>query len=114
MIEQRATVTAAAVRLSVVLTAIWTACLYVTVPEAVPFILPLSLVAPLLWHRGQGIAADLSYLDALFATTFAYLLLNASWSTAPSRAYFATPAALSSRLKGVGYYAPRLGLERRA
>ena len=101
MIEQNSSVTGAAVWPAIGLTTAWTAvgvCLYVTVPEFAPFILPLSLVAPVLWHRCQGIAPDWSYLDALFATTFAYLLLNASWSTAPSRAYLAVATFLAAAL----------------
>ena len=75
------------------LTAVWAAvgtCGYLIVPESAPFLLPLSVLAPLLWYPRKGLAAHLwgrSVLARILAVASAFLLINATWSTAPSLAY---------------------------
>ena len=63
---------------------------YLIVPEAAPFLLPLSVLPPLLWYPRKGLAAHLwgrSLLARILAVASAYLLVNATWSTAPTLAY---------------------------
>ena len=73
------------------LTAVWAAvgtCGYLIVPESAPFLLPLSVLAPLVWYPRKGLAAHLwgrSVLARILAVASAFLLINATWSTAPSR-----------------------------
>ena len=75
------------------LTAVWAAagtCGYLIVPESAPFLLPLSVLAPLVWYPRKGLAAHLwgrSVLARILAVASAFLLINATWSTAPSLAY---------------------------
>ena len=76
-----------------VLTATWAAagtCVYLIVPESAPFLLPLTVLAPLLWSPREGLAARLwgrSLLARVLAVASAYLLINATWSTDPTLAY---------------------------
>ena len=75
------------------LTAVWAAagtCGYLIVPESAPFLLPLSVLAPIVWYPRKGLAAHLwgrSVLARILAVASAFLLINATWSTAPSLAY---------------------------
>ena len=75
------------------LTAVWVAvgtCGYLIVPEAAPFLLPLSVLAPIVWYPRKGLAAHLlgrSVLARILAVASAFLLINATWSTAPALAY---------------------------
>ena len=75
------------------LTAVWAAagtCGYLIVPESAPFLLPLSVLAPIVWYPRKGLAAQLwgrSVLARILAVASAFLLINATWSTAPSLAY---------------------------
>lgn len=78
------------------LTAAWTGAgttIYILVPATAPFFLPLALTFPLLWSAGDPYLKkrllEPSALSALLALTAAYLLINASWSLEPSRAYVA-------------------------
>lgn len=77
------------------LTTAWTAagtCSYLIVPESAPFLLPLTVLAPLLWYPQKGLAARLlgrSLLARVLAVASAYLLINATWSTDPTLAYIA-------------------------
>jgi O-antigen ligase len=79
--------------IKLVLTAAWAAagtCGYLIVPESAPFLLPLAVLAPLLWTPREGLAARLwgrSLLARVLAVASAYLLINASWSTDPTLAY---------------------------
>jgi O-antigen ligase len=60
------------------------------VPESAPFLLPLTVLAPLLWSPRKGLAARLwgrSLLARVLAVASAYLLINATWSTDPTLAY---------------------------
>ena len=75
------------------LTAVWAAagtCSYLIIPESAPFLLPMAALAPLLWYPRKGLAAHLwgrSLLARILAVASAYLLINATWSTAPTLAY---------------------------
>jgi len=75
------------------LTAVWVAagtCGYLIVPESAPFLLPLSVLAPMVWYPRKGLAAHLwgrSVLARILAVASAFLLINATWSTAPVLAY---------------------------
>lgn len=79
--------------IKLVLTTAWAAagtCGYLIVPESAPFLLPLAVLAPLLWSPRNGLAARLwgrSLLARLLAVASAYLLVNATWSTDPTLAY---------------------------
>jgi O-antigen ligase len=79
--------------IKLVLTAAWAAagtCGYLIVPESAPFLLPLAVLAPLLWTPREGLGARLwgrSLLARVLAVASAYLLINASWSTDPTLAY---------------------------
>ena len=78
------------------ITAAWTAAgtaLYLLAPGAAPFLLPLSLVAPVLWRRWAAPLPSLwppSWLSCVLAATALYLAINATWSSTPTRAYVAT------------------------
>ena len=79
--------------IKLVLTTAWAVagtCGYLIVPELAPFLLPLAVLAPLLWSPRKGLAARLwgrSLLARVLAVASAYLLINATWSTDPSLAY---------------------------
>lgn len=77
-----------------VLTAAWAVAgvaSYLVVPYVAPFILPLTVVAPIFWYPQKlGLIRHLlarSLLARLLAVASAYLLINAGWSTAPVLAY---------------------------
>ena len=71
-----------------ILTAAWVAAgtaIYLVLPQSLPFLLPLTAVAPLLWSRREGLARRLwarSLLARLLAAASAYLLIHAIWSSA--------------------------------
>ena len=75
------------------LTAAWVAAgtfFYLLLPLSLPFLLPLTAVAPLLWYHREGLAHRLrarSLLARLLAVASAYLLINATWSSAPVLAF---------------------------
>jgi O-antigen ligase len=89
----RAPSLAGAGRHGLLLTAAWTMSgiiVYLLAPRAAPGLLPLCVVAPLLWHWGQmrrirwHRPAPALIVLALAAL---YLLINCTWSLSPSSAY---------------------------
>jgi len=82
--------------LKLLLTAVWTAAgttLYLLKPVVAPFFLPLALVAPLLWSQRDAHTRQqlwkMSALSGVLALTSVYLLINATWSEEPTRAFIA-------------------------
>ena len=75
------------------MTAAWVAAgtsFYLLLPRSLPFLLPLTALAPLLWCHREGLARRLwgrSLLARLLAVASAYLLINATWSSAPILAF---------------------------
>jgi O-antigen ligase len=75
------------------LTAAWTAggiVLWLVFPMTAPFLLPLTLVAPLAWYWSRHPWLRLhvpSAVTAALALAGLYLLANASWSLSPPSAY---------------------------
>lgn len=81
-----------------VLTAAWTfagTSVHMAVPATGPFLLPLTVVMPLLWAPHEGLARRLmarSVLARILAVALVYLLINATWSTSPQLAYIGIAA----------------------
>jgi O-antigen ligase len=82
--------------LKLLLTAVWSAAgavLYLLKPAVAPFFLPLALVAPLLWsQKDASLRArilQLSALSGILVLTSGYLMINATWSLDPERAFIA-------------------------
>ena len=81
-------------------TFLWTifgTCCYLLAPGTAPFLLPLTVLAPMFWYPHNGIARLLwsrSLVAQIFAITSAYLAIRASWSTAPTSAYMTVATLL--------------------
>lgn len=62
---------------------------YLVLPTSAPFLLPLTALAPLFWYPHKDLARQLrgrSVPARVLAAAAAYLLINATWSTAQERA----------------------------